>query len=95
MNTASNWPMGSTLAQLSIELQNMPFAIARPSTNSATNSAISGTLVDGSPLSDQTSSVKHQAISVNNTKTASQITSSQATAKSTGLDESLRWAQTR
>lgn len=29
MNTASNWPMGSTLAQLNLELQSTPFPIAK------------------------------------------------------------------
>ncbi len=29
MNTASNWPMGSTLAQLNLELQTTPFATSK------------------------------------------------------------------
>ncbi|MCY2973705.1 MAG: hypothetical protein NTW52_03445 [Planctomycetota bacterium] len=31
MNTASNWPMGSTLAQLNLELQTTPLAVSKVS----------------------------------------------------------------
>jgi len=85
MNTASNWPMGSTLAQLNIELQSTPFAIGKSNTDKTIPSLTNGvkTALTMNPTQNSDSSVKTQPLSqLNATKLRPSI-------------EVIKWTQTR
>jgi len=85
MNTASNWPMGSTLAQLNLELQSIPFAIGKSNTDKTIPSLTNDvkTALTMNPKQNSDSSVNMQPLSqLNASKTRPSI-------------EVIKWTQTR
>ena len=85
MNTASNWPMGSTLAQLNLELQSTPFPVGKSNTDKTIPSLTNDlkTAQTMNPKQNSDGSVNMQPLSqLNATKTRPII-------------EVTKWTQTR
>jgi hypothetical protein len=81
MNTASNWPMGSTLAQLNLELQTTPFATSKVSGDKTKVGLTEGVKI--------VSSQSTFASSV--TQPMSQV----ITSKTGSTSDAMKWTQTR
>jgi len=87
MNTASNWPMGSSLAQLNLELQDLPFATAKSQTSSHQTLGVSPKFHVAVLKSEFSSDLAAIKLRVDGA-------SKDSLNKST-TDETMRWTQTR
>jgi len=87
MNTASNWPMGSSLAQLNLELQDLPFAIAKSQTTS-------NQMLSVSPKSSTTPLKSEFSLDLAAMKLRIDGALKDSSIKAT-TDEPMRWTQTR
>jgi hypothetical protein len=82
MNTASNWPMGSTLADLNLELKNVPFPIGKSSINKNPSSATE--IARKASVSNASSSL--------NTVT---VTPKSVSKTPEAIVDAIKWTQTR